>query len=168
MYRDKVTPQEENWENQISYELTEALKYNDNEDALRIKSDIMISGSYSKKSGLWILYGYPKNVIQDPLKKTVVMDVIMILLVLILYFAFRSYATHIIAHPLNRIMEAMAKQKMPPLLNMNENDEFAQIYEQYNQMIMDTNRLMKEKMDAEYQSKLSQLRQLQYLSLIHI
>lgn len=59
-------------------------------------------------------------------------------------------------------MEAMAKQKMPPLLNMNENDEFAQIYEQYNQMIMDTNRLMKEKMDAEYQSKLSQLRQLQY------
>ena len=45
---------------------------------------------------------------------------------------------------------------------MNENDEFAQIYEQYNQMIMDTNRLMKEKMDAEYQSKLSQLRQLQY------
>ena len=90
------------------------------------------------------------------------MDVIMILLVLILYFAFRSYATHIIAHPLNRIMEAMAKQKMPPLLNMNENDEFAQIYEQYNQMIMDTNRLMKEKMDAEYQSKLSQLRQLQY------
>lgn len=162
VYRDKTTPQEENWENQISYELTEALKYNDNVDELRIKSDIMISGSYSKKSGLWILYGYPKNVIQDPLKKTVVMDVIMILLVLILYFAFRSYATHIIAHPLNRIMEAMAKQKMPPLLNMNENDEFAQIYEQYNQMIMDTNRLMKEKMDAEYQSKLSQLRQLQY------
>lgn len=162
VYRDKTTPQEENWENRISYELTEALKYNDNVDALRIKSDIMISGSYSKKSGLWILYGYPKNAIQDPLKKTVVMDVIMILLVLILYFAFRSYATHIIAHPLNRIMEAMAKQKMPPLLNMNENDEFAQIYEQYNQMIMDTNRLMKEKMDAEYQSKLSQLRQLQY------
>lgn len=111
VYRDKTTPQEENWENQISYELTEALKYNDNVDELRIKSDIMISGSYSKKSGLWILYGYPKNVIQDPLKKTVVMDVIMILLVLILYFAFRSYATHIIAHPLNRIMEAMAKQK---------------------------------------------------------
>ena len=66
VYRDKTTPQEENWENQISYELTEALKYNDNVDELRIKSDIMISGSYSKKSGLWILYGYPKNVIQDP------------------------------------------------------------------------------------------------------
>ena len=69
VYRDKTTPQEENWENRISYELTEALKYNDNVDALRIKSDIMISGSYSKKSGLWILYGYPKNAIQDPLKK---------------------------------------------------------------------------------------------------
>ena len=49
VYRDKTTPQEENWENRISYELTEALKYNDNVDALRIKSDIMISGSYSEK-----------------------------------------------------------------------------------------------------------------------
>lgn len=31
----------------------------------------------------------------------------------------------------------MAKQKCLPLLNIEENDEFAQIYEQYNQMIMD-------------------------------
>ncbi|WP_230398103.1 sensor histidine kinase [Novisyntrophococcus fermenticellae] len=132
------------------------------------KKDFRVTGNdfatciYSEDMNLYLAYVYPGDMIQKPLSFFMMLNAILAGCVLAFLIIYIKYASVILAKPINRIMEAMGETNESFLIQDKNQDEFSIIYARYNQMINRTQNLMEEKMQAQYQTKMAELQQLQY------
>lgn len=116
----------------------------------------------NRTTGCWLLYIYPNAMVDKPLEFLVILNICAVGITLLLFLLFMLFAWHFFAKPVDRILMAMRSDDSQFYIREKRRDEFDYIYERYNEMVNRMNSLMQEKLKAEYQMKLAQLKQLQY------
>lgn len=111
---------------------------------------------------LQLLYCYPDAVIADATQIYDILTAGFAICSALLFVLYTVYAAKEYARPVDKIMKAMEGQDEQFLISGKKQDEFAYIYKRYNDSIERINRLLTEKVEAQYQTKMAQLRQLQY------
>lgn len=124
------------------------------------------SGRKLEEAELWLIYCYPDTVMEEPLHFFGVLLGCLAILTLLLLGAFTFYAGKVFARPLNRILKAMEgdRSKNDFLIEekQEDRDELALIYRRYNEMVLRTEKLIRENLESRYMVHVAQLKQLQY------
>lgn len=142
--------------------VSEKIKVSENDEQFRLKEKDYGSCIYMDDIGIWMVYLYPRDNVTQPLGFFNFLNLGLTVLAVILFVLYASYTNHIIAKPLGKIIRAMEQQKDSYMIVDKQKDEFGKIYDRYNHMIDDMKKLMSDKIEAQYQSKMAEFRQLQY------
>ena len=134
--------------------------------AVYVSDDGFASGRKLEGADVWMVYCYPTAMVKEPLRFFGVLLVCLTLLTLLLLCAFAFYAGKIFARPLNRILKAMeGDQRRSDFLideKQEDRDELSFIYRRYNEMVIRTEKLIRENLESRYMVHVAQLKQLQY------
>ena len=88
--------------------------------------------------GIWLVYCYPNQVVEKPLRFFRIFNAALTILVVALLGAYAFYAGKSFARPLGRILQAMEdkQDKNSFLIQEKGKDELAIIYDKYNRMVL--------------------------------
>lgn len=134
----------------------------DGKNSVHLSGTRMGTCNYNQATGCWILYMFPHDMVDQPLRFFSVIVSCAVILTLALFILFMLFAHHFFVKPIDRILAAMGNHGGQFYIREKRKDEFDYIYERYNDMVAKMNHLVQEKLDAEYRMKLAQLKQLQY------
>ncbi len=135
-------------------------------DILYASDEGFATGRELEEADIWLIYCYPDTVVEEPLRFFGVLLGCLALLTLLLLAAYAFYAGKVFARPLNRILKAMEgdHEKRDFLITEKQEnkDELFSIYRRYNEMVIRTERLIRENLESKYMVHVAQLKQLQY------
>lgn len=133
---------------------------------LYASKDGFATGRKLKETNVWLIYCYPDAVVKEPLHFFSVLLGCLAFLTLVLLGIYAFYAGKVFARPLNRILKAMEGDgKNKDFLieeKQKSKDELFFIYRRYNDMVIRTEKLIRENLESKYMVHVAQLKQLQY------
>ena len=134
------------------------------EESIHASRDGFASGRLLSRLGIWLVYCYPNQVVEKPLRFFRIFNAALTILVVALLGAYAFDAGKSFARPLGRILQAMEdkQDKNSFLIQEKGKDELAIIYDKYNRMVLRTESLIRENLDSKYRVHIARLRALQY------
>lgn len=121
------------------------------------------SGCRLDDADVWLVYCYPDQVIEEPLRIFKLFIGGLTALTALLFGVYSFYAAKVFARPLNRILKAMEGEKDNTfLIEEKGQDELSLIYHRYNEMVRKTERLIHENLASAYLVHMAEFKQLQY------
>ena len=150
----------------VMEQIYEKIGADEEKNILYASDDGFATGRELEEADIWLIYCYPDTVVEEPLRFFSVLLGCLALLTLLLLAAYAFYAGKVFARPLNRILKAMEgdHEKKDFLITekQEDKDELFFIYRRYNEMVIRTERLIRENLESKYMLHVAQLKQLQY------